>query len=104
MKIIYVKFMPVDYLLFLLLSPFWLIHSPFALTLSGGVYKSWFGEERCFCFCSNWMRWAEQSQSPHHLLLSGAQEDEGGAGGQELQREGKMSKRELSPPTSRDSD
>lgn len=31
------------------------------------------GEEHSLCFYSNWLRWAEPCQCPHHLLLSRVQ-------------------------------
>lgn len=53
---------------------------PSSLPLPLGCYISWSVEELSLCFCSNWMRWAELCQCPHHLLLSRVQE-EGGSGG-----------------------
>lgn len=63
----------------------WLLHLPSLLPLPLGCYILWSGEEHSLCFCSNWMRWAELCQCPHHLLLSRVQE-EGGSG---VQRERK---------------
>lgn len=57
----------------------WLLHPPPRLPLSLGCYISWSREEHSLCFSSNWMRWAELCQCPHHLLLSRVQE-EGGSG------------------------
>lgn len=50
-------------------------------------YISWSREELSLFFCSNWMRWAEPCQCPHHLLLSRVQE-EGGRRGAKTVRKG----------------
>lgn len=73
-----------------------LLRPPPVLPLPLGCYISWSGEELSLCFCSNWMRWAELCQCPHHLLLGRVQE-EGGEG----YGEGKKGAREngvLPPP------